>query len=80
MACACASGFVYYTIGFRSGKADEPAALARARGLGGVISEPSSSFCKHPPVQVQDSEAHLRLEAFIKGEDFDAAQASGTRH
>ena len=56
------------------------AALARQRGIGGVISAPSSSFCKHPPVQVQDSEAHLQLEAFIRGDDLDAAVASGTRH
>lgn len=56
------------------------AALARARGIGGVISAPSSSFCKHPPEQIQDSEAHVRLEAFIKGDDADPAPAGGTRH
>lgn len=56
------------------------AALARARGIGGVISAPASSFCKHPPVQLADSEAHRQLEAFIRGEELDAVPAAVTRH
>ena len=43
------------------------AALARARGIGGVIEAPSAAFCKHPPVQIEDGEAHAALEAFIAG-------------
>lgn len=52
------------------------AALARARGLGGVIDAPSSSFCKHPRNQVPDQDAHTALESFIAGD----APATGTRH
>jgi myo-inositol-1-phosphate synthase len=44
------------------------AALARARGQGGVISAPSSAFCKHPPEQMPDQDAHEALEAFIRGD------------
>jgi myo-inositol-1-phosphate synthase len=44
------------------------AALARARGEGGVISAPASAFCKHPPVQMTDQDAHEALEAFIRGD------------
>jgi myo-inositol-1-phosphate synthase len=46
------------------------AALARQRGQGGVIAAPSAAFCKHPPVQVEDGEAHAALEAFIAGAPF----------
>ena len=42
------------------------AKLAEDRGLGGVIHQPSSFFCKHPPVQVPDDQAHLALEDFIE--------------
>ncbi|WP_374388292.1 inositol-3-phosphate synthase [Sandaracinobacter sp.] len=51
------------------------AALARARGIGGVIEAPSATFCKHPPVQIEDGEAHAALEAFIAG-----PQDAPTRH
>ena len=40
------------------------AALARARGLGGVISEPSSSFCKHPPEQFNDDVAAQMVDEY----------------
>ena len=53
------------------------AALARARGIGGVIHQPSSSFCKHPPRQCPDQDAHVALEAFIAG---DAAVDPASRH
>ena len=42
------------------------AKLAKDRGLGGVIHQPSSFFCKHPPVQVPDDQAHHALEHFIE--------------
>lgn len=42
------------------------AKLAKDRGLGGVIHQPSSFFCKHPPVQVPDDQAHVALEHFIE--------------
>lgn len=43
-------------------------ALARSRGIGGVLHAPSSAFMKHPPRQLPDVDAHRRLEAFIAGE------------
>ena len=43
------------------------ARLALDRGLGGPIGAPSAYFCKHPPVQATDDEAHAVLEAFISG-------------
>lgn len=53
------------------------AALARARGVGGVITAAAAAFCKHPPEQMEDGEAHAALERFIRG---DAAVAGRTRH
>ena len=41
------------------------AKLARDRGEGGPVLEPSAYFCKHPPEQYTDDVAHDRLEAFI---------------
>jgi myo-inositol-1-phosphate synthase len=43
------------------------AKIAKDRGLGGPIHPASAYFCKHPPVQVTDDEAHSQLDAFIKG-------------
>jgi myo-inositol-1-phosphate synthase len=43
------------------------AKLARDRGLAGPIHAPSTYFCKHPPQQTSDDEAHAALEAFILG-------------
>ena len=43
------------------------AKLAKDRGLGGVIGEPSAFFCKHPPVQRPDDIAFAALESFIAG-------------
>ncbi|MDG5815280.1 inositol-3-phosphate synthase [Chitinispirillales bacterium ANBcel5] len=40
--------------------------LALNAGLGGVLYPPSSYFCKHPPRQCTDEEAHRRVEEFIK--------------
>ena len=44
------------------------AKLARDRGLAGAIHPASAYFCKHPPLQMTDDEAHDALEAFICGE------------
>ena len=50
------------------------AKLAMERGIGGVIYAPSAYFCKHPPIQITDEEAHRMTEAFIKGEKAEIAQ------
>jgi myo-inositol-1-phosphate synthase len=42
------------------------AALARARGQGGLVPAAAAAFCKHPPVQMEDAQAHAALEAFIR--------------
>ena len=44
------------------------AKLARDRGLAGAITEPAAAYCKHPPRQVTDDEAHEALERFIRGD------------
>ena len=44
------------------------AKLALDRGVGGVLTGPSSYFMKSPPEQFTDDEAHRRTEAFIAGE------------
>ncbi|HEV2080247.1 MAG TPA: inositol-3-phosphate synthase [Allosphingosinicella sp.] len=44
------------------------AKLAKDRGLAGPIHPASAYFCKHPPVQMPDDEAHEQLEQFIRGE------------
>ena len=44
------------------------AKLAKDRGIGGPIHPASAYFCKHPPEQMTDDEAHEALEAFIRGE------------
>ena len=41
------------------------AKLAKDRGFGGPVLEPSAYFCKHPPVQTTDDLAYANLEAFI---------------
>jgi myo-inositol-1-phosphate synthase len=41
------------------------ARVALDRGLAGPIHPASAWFCKHPPVQMTDDEAHAALEAFI---------------
>jgi myo-inositol-1-phosphate synthase len=41
------------------------AKVARDRGLGGAILPPSAYFCKHPPEQMTDDQAHEQVEAFI---------------
>jgi myo-inositol-1-phosphate synthase len=41
--------------------------LARKRGVAGPIEAPSAYYMKSPPVQMPDSEAFTRIEAFIKG-------------
>lgn len=43
------------------------AKIAKDRGLGGIVYEPSAFFCKHPPVQRPDDVAFAQLEAFIAG-------------
>ncbi|MGF7155591.1 inositol-3-phosphate synthase [Novosphingobium gossypii] len=42
------------------------AKLARTRGLGGPIHPAAAWFCKHPPMQMPDDEAHAALEAFLR--------------
>jgi len=49
------------------------AKLAKDRGVGGVIHAPAASFCKHPPIQVQDSAAYIALNDFVSGENRDGA-------
>ncbi|PRY45822.1 inositol-3-phosphate synthase [Umezawaea tangerina] len=44
------------------------AKIALDRGIGGPILSASSYFMKSPPVQYSDSEAHLAVEGFIRGE------------
>jgi myo-inositol-1-phosphate synthase len=41
------------------------AKLAKDRGLAGPVLPAAAWFCKHPPVQMPDDEAHTALEAFI---------------
>ena len=41
--------------------------LALNRGESGVLYGPSAYFCKHPPRQYTDDEAHRMTEAFING-------------
>jgi myo-inositol-1-phosphate synthase len=43
------------------------AQLALDRGLSGVLEGPSAYFCKHPPRQVPDDEAHRMVDRFIDG-------------
>jgi myo-inositol-1-phosphate synthase len=43
------------------------AKLALDRGLAGPVDAASAYFCKHPPEQMTDDEAHEALEAFIRG-------------
>jgi myo-inositol-1-phosphate synthase len=43
--------------------------LALDRGEAGVLVGPSSYFCKHPPLQFTDDEAHRRTECFIQAHD-----------
>lgn len=41
------------------------AKLALLRGQGGVLDAPSAYFCKHPPIQMTDDQAHAGVDAFI---------------
>jgi myo-inositol-1-phosphate synthase len=43
------------------------AKVAKDRGIGGPIHPAAAAFCKHPPRQVPDDQAHEALEAFIRG-------------
>jgi myo-inositol-1-phosphate synthase len=43
------------------------AKIAKDRGLAGPIHPAAAYFCKHPPVQTTDDEAHEALERFIRG-------------
>ena len=42
------------------------ARLALDRRLGGPIHPAASAFCKHPPQQVPDDQAHANLEQFVR--------------
>jgi myo-inositol-1-phosphate synthase len=44
------------------------AKVAKDRGLSGPIHPAAAYFCKHPPIQMTDDEAHERLQQFIKAE------------
>jgi myo-inositol-1-phosphate synthase len=44
------------------------AKIAKDRGLGGPIHPASAYFCKHPPIQTTDDQAHEALERFVRGE------------
>jgi myo-inositol-1-phosphate synthase len=52
------------------------ARIALDRGVGGVIAPAAAAFCKHPPVQMEDSEAADALEAFVRA----APPVVHTRH
>jgi myo-inositol-1-phosphate synthase len=41
--------------------------LARDRGASGVLVSASAYLMKHPPEQLSDSEARMRVEEFIAG-------------
>jgi myo-inositol-1-phosphate synthase len=43
------------------------AKIAMDRGLAGPVHPAAAYFCKHPPVQTTDDEAHEALERFIRG-------------
>jgi myo-inositol-1-phosphate synthase len=43
------------------------AKLALTREEGGILYAPSAYFCKHPPRQYTDDEAHRMTETFING-------------
>ena len=46
---------------------DELFGDALDRGLAGPIHPAASAFCKHPPRQVPDDQAHADLELFVTG-------------
>ncbi len=41
--------------------------LALTRKEGGILYAPSAYFCKHPPRQFTEDEAHRMTEDFING-------------
>ena len=43
------------------------AKLALDRKEGGILTAPAAYFCKHPPKQFTDDEAHAMTNAFIHG-------------
>jgi myo-inositol-1-phosphate synthase len=43
------------------------AKVAKERGISGPVYPAAAYFCKHPPRQITDDEAHEQLEAFIRG-------------
>jgi myo-inositol-1-phosphate synthase len=49
------------------------ARLALDRGIGGPIDPASAFFCKHPPKQMTDDQAHSLVQAFIAGEAAESA-------
>jgi myo-inositol-1-phosphate synthase len=49
------------------------AKIALDRGLAGAIEPASAWFCKHPPVQMTDDEAHHALAAWIASAEVSAA-------
>ncbi len=50
------------------------AKLALDRGIGGVLTGPSSYLCKHPPVQYTDAMAYMETEKFIENAGADAGE------
>lgn len=45
------------------------AKVALDRGVAGPVAAPSSFFCKHPPVQYTDEDAHKMTQSFIAGDE-----------
>ena len=45
------------------------ARLGLERGLGGPLESPSAYYMKSPPLQMRDSVARERTEAFIRGDE-----------
>jgi myo-inositol-1-phosphate synthase len=56
------------------------AKLALDRRISGVLEGPSACFCKHPPVEMNDDEAHRRMDSFIKDtEEFPTGAADNRK-
>jgi myo-inositol-1-phosphate synthase len=52
------------------------AKLALDRGIGGALIGPSSYLMKSPPQQFSDHEARARIEAFIRGEEYESGKVA----
>lgn len=52
------------------------AKLALDRGISGALIGPSSYLMKSPPQQFSDHEAHARIEAFMRGEEYESGKVA----